>query len=322
VRLGRPHRRSPTAGAAVAFIAVVASQLIEVFINRVLRPDAKEWTWISETVVVAGFLVVTPLWLQLRQAREALGASERARLAVETQLSVAAEVQRALLPAIPAPMADVQWWARVEPAGKIGGDYYDFLRLSQTQMFVVVGDVSGKGIPAAIFLSNVRAIVRALVRETLDPADVVTRLSQAVQDDSNGHLYLTCILGIVDTNRRTLTYLNAGHPSGVLIGPTGVVALNAGGPPAGLLPSAVYRPEEISFRHGDFIVFVSDGVTDALDLGGDGIAPGLASILLPRRPASPREACERLLSAARSGPGPTGVPGWNDDRTVLAFGVW
>lgn len=317
---------SPAAGTiglavGVGLVAIVLSQAIEIFINRVLRPDTEELTWISESLMAAGFLIVTSLWVRLRQTRLDLSASERARVAVETQISVAASVQRALLPPIPDPIAGVVWFASVEPAGKIGGDYYDFIRRADGRMWVVLGDVSGKGIPAAVFLSSVRAVVRALVRDAASPDDVLGRLSEAVSADSGTELYVTCLLALVDPEHRTFTYANAGHPAGVLVSRSGVRSLSIGGPPAGLLPSPRYRSEVVPFADGDIVALVSDGVTDALDVGGNAVADALAAVIAAGRSRTPQDVCVRLLEAAREGTGPSGLTNWTDDRTVVAFGI-
>ena len=306
---------------ASAVAALSASEAIELFINRVVRPDAAELAWISESIMATAFLVMTTLWVGLRQTRSELSASERARLTVDTQLSIAASVQRALLPPIPAPVAGVSWFAAVEPAGKIGGDYYDFLPLANGQMCVVLGDVSGKGIGAAVFLSNVRAIVRALVRETAAPGEVLERLSETVLSDANGATYVTCILGVVDPACRTFTYSNAGHPAGVLVRESGVRGLGIGGPPVGLLQGSRYQEEVVSFGEGDIVVLVSDGVTEALDVGGEAVATTLAAVVERQRPSTPEQVSRALLKAAREGSGPHGVGDWADDRTVVAFGI-
>lgn len=307
------------AGSALG--ALLASQAIELFINRVLRPDAEELTWISESLIAVGFLLMTALWIRLRKARAELSASERARLAVETQLSVAAEVQRALLPAIPPPIEGVYWFASVEPAGKVGGDYYDFLPLPTGDVCVVIGDVSGKGIAAAVFLSNVRAVVRALVRETASPAELLARLSETLLADVNGEMYATCVLGLVSPIRRTFIYSNAGHPPGVFVGKSGMRGLGVGGPPVGLIRAIAYEEETVTFGEGDLVALVSDGVTDALDIGGATVVTALGAIIARETPLTPEGASRALLSAARSGSGPLGVSEWMDDRTAVAFGI-
>ena len=227
--------------AAAAFAAmVVASQLVELFINRVLRPDLEEWTWISEVLVIAALLVSTALYARLLTARTAIAELERETLTIRAELAVAAKVQRALLPLMPEPTDGMTWHAAMEPAGEVGGDYYDFFPVGDGRMCVVLADVSGKGVPAAVFVSNTRAVLRAVAREQrTSPAALLSSVSEILFLDGRSHLYVTCLVAMLDTQRHTFTYANAGHPPGLILSAGGNVrALNVGGPPLGLFPSA------------------------------------------------------------------------------------
>src|SRR6185436_5454900 len=130
-------------------------------------------------------LAITTLWIRLRMAHTAVEALEHERLRSQAELAVAANVQRALLPPIPAALHGVSWFAAMEPAGVVGGDYYDFFRLIGDRMCVVVADVSGKGVPAAVFVSNARAVIRAVAREpTATPSQILTSVSDVFLADS------------------------------------------------------------------------------------------------------------------------------------------
>jgi len=307
--------------AALVLCAIAVSQGIEVFVNRILRPNAEEIAWISEAVLTAGFVVVTWLWVRLRETQIALTDLERQQIVSETQLTVAARVQTSLLPTLPGPSAGVSWYAAVEPAGKVGGDYYDFLPLPDGRMCVVLADVSGKGIAAAVFLANVRGTLHALARDATHPRTLLANLSSALLADSTEGLYVTCIVGIVDPTERSMVYVNAGHPAGVLWNPKGCRALRVGGPPAGLLADAWFEEEVLAFGEDDLVVFVSDGITEALDASGNGVVDAIAAQIERVERPTPAAVCARLLAAARSGSGPNGVDGWTDDRTAVVFGV-
>jgi hypothetical protein len=312
------HRRVLFLGLVVCGFA--ASQGIELFVNRILRPNAEEFAWISEAVLALGFVGVTWLWFRLRETQIALTDLERQQIVADTQLTVAARVQTSLLPALPGPSLGISWHAAVEPAGKVGGDYYDFVTMSDGRMCVVLGDVSGKGVAAAVFLANVRATMRALARESTHPRTLVSRLSSALLADSIG-FYVTCIVAMVDPAERSLVYVNAGHPAGVLWSQQGARGLRVGGPPAGLLPDAQFDEEVITFGEGDLVVFVSDGITEALDASGDGAVDILAAQISKAESPTPELVCAQLLLAAGKGDGPGGVDGWMDDRTAVVFGV-
>ena len=300
---------------------IAASQGIELFVNRILRPDAEEITWISDVVLAVGFVVVTWLWVRLRETQLALTDLERQQIVAETQLTVAARVQTSLLPALPGPSAGISWHAAVEPAGKVGGDYYDFMLLPDGRMCVVLVDVSGKGVAAAVFLANVRATLRALARDATHPRSLLSNLSSTLLADSTSGLYVTCIVAFVDAGQRSLIYVNAGHPPGVLWSRRGARGLCVGGPPAGLLRDASFEEEELRLGDGDLVVFVSDGITEALDASGDGVVEAISAQIAQAERPTPDAVCARLLSAARNGTGPHGVDGWMDDRTAVVFGI-
>ncbi len=325
----RPGEAPPTprwkiAGlsAAILIAVLVASQVTELFINRVLRPDLEEWTWISEVIMVAALLVVLALWARLRLARTAIAELERKRLTIHAELAVAAKVQRALLPAIPKPADGITWHAVMETAGEVGGDYYDFLRLGDGRMCVVLADVSGKGVPAAVFVSNTRAVLRAVLRGGgSTPSGVLAAVSEILLLDRSD-LYVTCVVAMIDAAQHTMAYANAGHPPGVLLGRGNRThALGVGGPPLGLFAAAHYDEERIILESGDLVVLVSDGITEAIDASGDGIPAALRHVLEQLPDAMPEEACRALIDAARRSPGPPGVAKWTDDRTVVAFAL-
>lgn len=316
-------RRTFYTRAFVALVGVVVlSQCVELVINRVLRPDLREWSWISDVILIVALLVLTILWGRLTLARTVIATLERERLTMQAELAVAAKVQRALLPPLPAPLHGISWHAAMEPAGQVGGDYYDFFPLGGDRLCVVLADVSGKGVPAAVFVSNTRAVLRAVARGGATPAAMLGQVSEILMQDGRAELYVTCFVAIVDTLARTMVYTNAGHPPGLLLGPTGPArALTVGGPPLGLLPAARYDEERIALGAGDLVVLVSDGVTDAIDASGADIPAQLGARIRQLRDDAPATVCAALLSAARQSAGPHGVANWDDDRTVVAFAV-
>jgi len=306
---------------ALVVITIVASQGVERLINRVLRPDAEEWTWIGDLILSVGLLVMTMFWARLRQARATISALDAQRIVIDTQLRIAADVQRALLPPIPEPLGGVHWYGSVESAGRVGGDYFDFLALPDGRMVVVLADISGKGIAAAIFMSNIRAIVQALVRDVSAPDEILRRLSRDVLADARAGLYATCFIALVDPARRTMTYSNAGHPPGILTGPRGVRRLGVGGPPVGLLEGATYDAETVAFGEDQIITLISDGVSEAMDVPADALPFAVASEISRASSRTPQAVCEQLLGATRGSLGPRDAENWSDDRTVVAFGV-
>jgi len=259
------------------------------------------------------------LWLHLRATRTRLTGLERAQIVLDTQLSLAADIQRHLLPSAHVESNGVRWAGRLEPAHRLGGDFYDFIPFDTDGLFVV-GDVSGKGIPAALLQASAHSLFRTLARESVDPAQLLTRVSKEIYAENAGGSYLTCVLARVNTVTRTVAYANAGHPAGLVVGSSGRRLLSRGGPPAGLFAETAYESEVLSIEPGDLGVIVSDGITDAIEEDGvssvDVLNRTICNIPEPRTPA---RVCDVLMETAQRSRGPRGVVNWQDDKTVLAF---
>src|SRR4029077_9669365 len=195
-----------------------------------------------DVVLASAFGIAIYLWLSLRATRTRLTDLERAHIVLDTELSLAADIQRHLLPPAQVESNGVQWAGRLEPAHRIGGDFYDFIP-SDTDGLFVVADVSGKGIPAALLQASEHSLFRTLARETVDPAELLTRVSKEIYAENTGVSYVTCVLARVNTATRTVLYANAGHPAGLMVGSCGRRLLSRGGAPAGLFAGSAYRAE-------------------------------------------------------------------------------
>ena len=307
-------------GVTSALIVYVVAGASEEALIRVLRPTEGELTWISDVVTAAAFGVAVYLWRHLRATRLELSERQRAELVLQTQLTLAASMQRRLLPAAPAPDHGFEWAAVQIPAGRIGGDFYDFVEQGPGVWMVLIADVSGKGVPAAMALGLLRSTFRTLARDIVSPAQLVGRLSSALFEEWSGEPYLTCIVARVDTRERMLTSTNAGHPAGIVLRDSTWQLLGSGGPPAGLIPGVAYEEDVLALRSGDRCVFVTDGVTEALDTGSEPSISIVASTAGGRFP-SPRAMCDAIMNRSMLGGGPSGVEAWSDDRTVVAFVV-
>jgi serine phosphatase RsbU (regulator of sigma subunit) len=304
-------------GAAV--VTYQSARAADALILRVVRPPRGEVLLISDVILATAFGVVIYLWLNLRATRMRLTGLERDQIVLDTQLSLAAQIQRHLLPAIPVESNGMRWAGRLEPAHRIGGDFYDFIPVDAGSLFVV-GDVSGKGIPAALLQASAHSLFRTLARETVHPADLLTRVSREIYAENGGALYLTCVLVRVDSATRTLTYANAGHPAGVIVGSSGRRLLSRGGPPAGLFPETAYESEAVAVQAGDLGVIVSDGITEAIEEDGvpsvDVLNWTICNIPEPR---TPERVCDALMQMAQRATGQLVVANGHDDKTVVAF---
>jgi len=321
---GPPSRLRPLLIAGLAALAAAAlANGVEWTFNNVARPDRRALEWISDVVLSAALALAAYLWLHLRDTRSELARLERVRIVLETELALASQIQRNLLAPVPTDLPGLTLAARLEPAEKVGGDFYDFLRPEEGTLVFILGDVSGKGIPAALVMTAVRAFFRTLARKSPAPAALAEQLSNALHQDTGGAPYATGILGRLDLRSRTLTYVNAGHPPGVVVGAAGCRVAASTGPPLGLLPGARFTEESIVLLAGDLGAFVTDGVTDALDTSRWGGVPAFLEAVLRGAPSPPRpEAiCDALMQLAREGPRPSGEGDWYDDRTVVAFAL-
>jgi phosphoserine phosphatase RsbU/P len=198
---------------------------------------------------------------RIEQAR--LAEVEHAERMFAYELQQAAEIQARLLPAeIPQiPGLEV---ARLNlPCRTVGGDYYDVLTQGD-RVALLVGDVAGKGMPAAIMMSNLQARLRTLAPLELSPAELVSRLNHGVAEGNPGNRFVTLFYGLYEPSSRTLTYCNAGHNPPLVIGGSGRTDhLEGGGPVLGLLRSVIYDMKRIRLGAGDVLVLYSDGVTEA-----------------------------------------------------------
>jgi sigma-B regulation protein RsbU (phosphoserine phosphatase) len=303
---------------STAVISFRLARVADALFTRVIQPPSGEVLLISDVILATAFGVGVYLWLDLRATRMRLTGLERAQIVMDTELSLAADIQRQLLPPIPVGSDGVRWAGRLEPARRIGGDFYDFI--PDADGLFVVGDVSGKGIPAALLQASAHSLFRTLAHETVHPADLLARVSREIYAENAGASYLTCVLMRVDSASRTVMYANAGHPAALIVGSSGRRLLSCGGPPAGLFAETAYESEVVSIEPGELGVIVTDGITEAIEEDGVAAADILNRVICNiAEPRTPERVCDALMDMAQRHTGPRGVANWQDDKTVLAF---
>ena len=315
-----PQRRVLVESIAAAVCAYILSAAFEAAVIRSIGPTEWELAWVSDVALAGAFGTAVYLWRHLLTTRRELEERERAQLVVDAQLSVAADIQRQLLPPLPPNEYGFEWAAALRSAGTIGGDFYDFMPLSSTQLVVLVADVSGKGIPAAMALGSLRSAFRSLARQSADPARIVTQLSADLYDDWRGALYVTCVVATFDLRQRTITSTNAGHPPAIVKGRGGLKFLRRGGPPAGLFRDTTYEGESLQLHTGDACLIVTDGVTEALDTDGP-LEGSLDRLPIRHSIGDAARLCQAVMTRALAGHGPSDATEWDDDRTVVVATV-
>lgn len=190
----------------------------------------------------------------------------------ERDLEIARSIQTNLLPKSMPAVEGFRFAGRSRPAHMVGGDYFDVASLSDGRVALAIADVSGKGIPAAILVASVRSSVRIEARSlpAEDIVTVVTRLNEAVCEETMSHMFVTMVLGVLDPARRAFTFCNAGHAHPILRLPSGEIRLlKAGGCFLGIDPAMAIEKETVEMPPGSLLVLYTDGVTDALNPAGE-----------------------------------------------------
>jgi serine phosphatase RsbU (regulator of sigma subunit) len=301
-------------GSAIA--AFVLAIGFERELVRLLRLDLRELEWISDVVLSTALGVATFLWLHLRRARNELTRLELDRLALDTELRIASEIQQNLLPPTPPARAGWRFAAVLEPAGRVGGDFYDFVE-NGGSLLILLADVSGKGIPAALVMGSCRTLFRQLARDTDEPARLLTQLNRALLAEHGGTPYLTCFLARLDLADHSVSWVNAGHPSGLVVAESGYRELASTGRPPGLLSDSRYATCTQRLAAGEALVLVTDGVTEAIDGDGRG-GERLAEAIARRRRSGAQAICEQVMQLSNPRAAADETHNGQDDRTVVA----
>lgn len=194
-------------------------------------------------------------------AEESARREERAR--IEQEMSSARYVQKSLLPK---EMPSLDGW-RIEPfydpAREVGGDLYDFVPLPDGNLGIVIGDVSGKGMPAALMMATTCAMMRAAARKGSSPGQVLGQVNDLLQDYVSPTTFVTCFYAILDPVNSVMCFANAGHDIPYLSGNGGIVELRARGMPLGLMPGQTYEESEVTIDQNSTILFYTDGLVEA-----------------------------------------------------------
>jgi len=186
----------------------------------------------------------------------------------EQELERAREIQESLLPKEIPQLPGFEVATAWRPARMVGGDYFDVLKLSEKRLAIIIADVVGKGVSAALLMANVQATVRAFAHDSGSPALMCSRVNSVLCGNIGPEKFVTFFCGILDADQRTLQYCNAGHPSPLLASSDSIRPLPAGGAVLGVFPSWEYRDSMVRLNAGDRLLLFTDGITEAS--GSDG----------------------------------------------------
>jgi len=201
--------------------------------------------------------------LQVAQLVRRQEAQARSRERIEQELRVATTIQQNFLPR---ELPDLPGWdvsAYYRPAREVGGDFYDFIELPGGHIGIVIGDVTDKGVPAAMVMAATRSVLRASAQRVVSPGEVLGRVNDLMCPDMPAKMFVTCLYGVLEPITGRFTFANAGHNLPYVRTGDGSAELRATGMPLGLLPGIAYEETEALLEPGQTMLLHSDGVAEA-----------------------------------------------------------
>ena len=266
-------------------------------------------------VLAAGGAAAVGTWDRMRRQIEASYRVLRERDALDRELRVAREVQRELLPREVPAVAGLELAGVCLPAIAVGGDYYDYLQDGDGRVGLVVADVSGKGVPAALLMAGLQASVRSRFPTAGSPERLAAGLNDGLVGSSSTARYATAFLATFDPRTRRLSYTNAGHLPAILVRGGDVLRFDEGGVPIGLFEGAAWEAGARTLAAGDLLALFTDGVTEAPGPDGEEFgAERLADLLRVQRARPLAAVIDAVLDALRRWSGPVDA---HDDVTVV-----
>jgi len=232
-------------------------------------------------------------------------------------VELAAQVQRLFLPLRRPSISGLEIAGTMQPARGVGGDYYDYIPVNEHTIQIVIADVSGKGVAAALLMSATAAAVQLEVSEKRDMLQVVNRLNNGIHSVSDGERYVTLLLADIDALSRSLRYVNCGHNPALLFRTKTreVVPMNSSCFPLGMFESVTCEIKRADLAAGDLLVLYTDGITEAENSQGEEFGMERLSAVIRRDSSlSAEELMESILQSAEDFCHGVGL---NDDATVL-----
>lgn len=241
--------------------------------------------------------------------------TEKERL--QSEIAIAATIQRNLLPKEGPSFAGISFAAHFEPTTSIGGDYYDVFNLDKSRLAVAIGDVSGHGLSTGLVMAMVKAAITTLVEEGADETSLFHRLNELVFRSTERRAFMTLAFTLFDLDRRTIRHTNAGHLYPYLLrrNATAPIAIESPSLPLGVRATLEAHTVEVELQEGDAIVYLSDGIVEAQDENGEPLGfDELESLLGNYTNASPSDIRDAILDAVARH---SGTRAADDDRTVM-----
>jgi sigma-B regulation protein RsbU (phosphoserine phosphatase) len=242
---------------------------------------------------------------------------QRLQVTRDLELAAAEKIQQNLLPRNIPVLEGVELAVAWRPAGVVSGDYFDVIQFDSGRAALCVGDVMGKGMPAALVMSNLQALVKAFASASTPPQRLCEQVNRAVSGNLSEGRYITFFYGLFDIASRRFAYANAGHNPPLLARRDGRTAqLSEGGIVLGLFPENHYDQGEVRLRQGDRLLFFTDGVTEAANSAGEFFGEErLLRLLVEHRNQTASELLKTILGAVTDFSGGS----FQDDVTLVTL---
>lgn len=253
----------------------------------------------------------------VRELKETTAAKER----IESELKIARDIQMSMVPKIFPPFPhrpEFELYATLVPARQVGGDFYDFLFIDDNHLCFVIGDVSGKGVPAALFMAVTRTLFRTTASKVSRPDEILSLLNLELCRDNDSCMFVTVFCAVLDVRTGEVEYSNGGHNLPYFVSHVETKPLrNTGGMALGFKEDVAYRSQQILLRAGDGLFLYTDGMTEAMDEAGVQFSePCLEEFLHQANGSSVTDIIRGALDQVRSHT--AGAP-QSDDITALAL---
>jgi sigma-B regulation protein RsbU (phosphoserine phosphatase) len=324
---------------AIAFAGILALVVVSWLIARTITRPIRILETAATTLARGDLLAPLPVALghdeiahlttsfsemrdDLRRHIEELQASTAARERIESELRIAASIQMSLVPRTFPPFPerdDLELQAILEPAREVGGDFYDFFFLDERRLCLTIADVSGKGVPAALFMAVTRSFLRSFAHAADGPGNLLATLNRELSEDNENCMFVTMFLAFIDVVSGDVIYASAGHNPPFLVDADGRVELvpRVRGVGLGISERAGYEESFFSLAHGETLFLYTDGVTEAMDeqghvLGEEPVHTALAGLA--------QVACEAVIAGVLDVIHEhAGAAEQSDDITMVAF---
>jgi sigma-B regulation protein RsbU (phosphoserine phosphatase) len=238
---------------------------------------------------------------------------------IEQELAIARDIQSSFLPRTLPQRDGFSFAASYRPARQVGGDFYDVVELEPGHFFFVIGDVSGKGMPAALLMAQAVSTLRLILRPQLSPATALSRWNEMIYGSTIRGMFITALLGRIDTPERRIEFANAGHSSPLLVRSGGKIEEIEvpGSPPLGIMPSRSGQSLTCQLAPGEWIVSYTDGLSESFDGERNPLESSGIRNLLARAFSTPDEIVATLLRGEEQHRGEADP---HDDLTTLVAG--